>query len=71
MGKISNFSLNVSVGGIQSYFASKHRPNIFNVPITIKAHGTITAAELDAYDRMVSNLTVAERLATSPIMATG
>jgi hypothetical protein len=54
MYKITQFNLNITVGGIQSYFASKFRPNIFNVPITIKASGIITDAEM-----LASNPTVA------------
>jgi hypothetical protein len=53
MYKITQFSLNINVGGIQSYFASKYRPNIFNVPITIKANGIITDSELEEYQSAV------------------
>jgi hypothetical protein len=64
MYKITQFSLNVNVGGIQSYFASKYRPNIFNVPITIKANGIITEAEMESYNAEVGMSSMSGRILT-------
>lgn len=50
MYKITQFSINVGIGSIQSYFASKYRPNIFSVPITVKATGIVTDGEMALYN---------------------
>jgi len=41
MYKRTQFSMNIGVGGVQSYLASRFRPNILNTTITLKASGIV------------------------------
>lgn len=54
LGLPTQFSVSCNIGAVTSYFASRFRPNILSVPVTIKATGILSEKEYAKYKSDVS-----------------